>query len=207
MANFINPTPGAKVTSEFGLRKDPKTGKANTMHRGIDTAKAGKVNILASASGTVLRAGVIGTYGQTIVIRHSINGKRQDTVYAHLRAGSLKVKVGDKVKQGQVIALMGSTGKSTGQHLHFEIHEGAWTTGQPNARNPRNYVNFNSTSKSTTSPKPVAKKKYTSLVDYLASKGKPTSFSERAKLASKYGIKNYKGTAVQNTALLDILQK
>lgn len=203
MAHFINPAPGSRVTSEYGLRKDPKTGQPNTMHRGIDLARAGNVNILASADGIVLRAGAIGTYGQTIIIKHIVDGERQDTVYAHLRNDSIKVKVGDTVKQGQVIALMGNTGKSTGQHLHFEVHEGAWTTGQPNAKNPRNYVDFND----KVAVAPVVKKKYTSLVDYLNAQGRPSNFTERSKLAKQYGIKNYTGTAVQNTALLDILQK
>jgi pyruvate/2-oxoglutarate dehydrogenase complex dihydrolipoamide acyltransferase (E2) component len=82
----------------------------------------------------------LGTYGNIIIIRHDIDGKEFETNYAHLRNASTKVKVGDSVKQGQEIALMGNTGGSTGQHLHFEIHVGRWATGQPNAVNPLLYI-------------------------------------------------------------------
>lgn len=138
MSNFIHPCPGAKITSPFGKRII--SGKPE-WHQGIDLAKTGTVKVLAAAAGTIIRAGVLGTYGNVVIIQHTINGIRMDTTYAHLRDGSLKVKKGDKVKQGQVIGLMGNTGRSYGQHLHFEIHYGPWLTGQPNAIDPWPYIN------------------------------------------------------------------
>lgn len=131
MTNFINPAPGARFTSAFGDRT--LKGKREK-HYGIDLAQSGKVPILASAAGTVIRAGVLSTYGKVVFIQHSINGKPYDTVYAHL--SEIHVKLGDKVKQGQAIGLMGNTGRSYGQHLHFEIHDGPWVTGRPNAVDP-----------------------------------------------------------------------
>lgn len=135
MSNFIHPCKGAKLSSPFGNRKID--GKQE-WHQGIDLAQTGTVPILASAAGTVIRAGVLGTYGNVVIIQHTINGKRMDTTYAHLK--SVNVKKSDKVKQGQQIGLMGNTGRSYGQHLHFEIHNGPWLTGQPNAINPWPYI-------------------------------------------------------------------
>lgn len=201
MANFINPVPGARVTSEFGYRV---INGNKEFHQGIDIAKSGTVPILASASGTVRIAQSMGTYGNVVIIKHVINGKRQDTTYAHLK--SFNVKVGQVVKQGQVIGVMGNTGRSYGQHLHFEVHEGAWATGQPNARNPRNYVNFGdgkgSTVTTPSKPNTAKPKTFTSIVDYLDSLGAASSFADRVKLANKLGIPNYTGTAEQNTILL-----
>lgn len=137
MSSFIHPCPGAKVSSPYGKRI---IGGQEKRHQGIDLAKTGIVNILAAADGTVIRADALGTYGNVVIIQHLINGIRMDTTYAHLRDGSFKVKKGDKVKQGQVIGLMGNTGLSYGQHLHFEIHYGPWLTGQPNAIDPWPYI-------------------------------------------------------------------
>ena len=142
MTSFIHPCYGCRLTSKFGPRTHPVTGKPHTPHKGVDFAKVGNIPILAAASGTVMEAREIGTYGYAIVIQHNINGKRMDSVYAHMRKG-LEVKKGDKVRQGQRIGFMGNTGMSTGQHLHFELHNGAWTTGQPNAIDPLPYITGN----------------------------------------------------------------
>lgn len=134
---FIRPCEG-RVTSPFGWRKHPVTGKNQSWHQGVDLAKSGNIPIYSSAAGTVTRVGVLGTYGNVVMIVHNIGGKTYETNYAHLH--SFAVKVGQKVKQGQRIGRMGTTGRSTGQHLHFEIHIGRWATGQPNAVNPMDYI-------------------------------------------------------------------
>lgn len=135
--NFICPVKNARITSNFGYRTI--FGKKE-WHQGVDFASIGKVPIYASADGEVYRTGVLSTYGNVVMIKHSINGKRMDTNYAHL--DSYCVKVGQKVKQGQQIGVMGTTGRSTGIHLHFEIHKGAWKAGQPNAVDPMKYINL-----------------------------------------------------------------
>ena len=131
-----------RITSPFGYRTHPITGKKNQWHQGIDIAKAGNVPIVAAADGTVTRVGILGTYGNVVMIVHNIGGKTYETNYAHLH--SYAVKVGQKVKRGQLIGRMGTTGSSTGQHLHFEIHVGRWATGQPNAVDPSKYINTGS---------------------------------------------------------------
>ena len=139
---FINPIKDGYWTSKFGPRTHPVTGKKSTMHKGIDVARQpnSNVEVMASADGVVSRVGELGTYGIIVMVKHSINGKTFETNYAHLK--SFKVKKGQKVKQGEVIGIMGNTGSSTAPHLHFEIHEGLWKTGQPNAVNPEKYIKF-----------------------------------------------------------------
>ena len=142
MSRFINPAPNAKLTSKFGYRTI--AGKRE-WHQGIDLAQVGNVPILATADGVVRDAwgASASSYGNVIFLQHTINGKRMDTTYAHLK--SISVKKGAKVKQGQVIGYMGNTGRSTGQHLHFEIHNGAWLKGQPNAVDPLPYISKTNT--------------------------------------------------------------
>lgn len=139
---FINPIPSSYLTSKFGYRTHPVTGKKNSFHQGVDLARQpnSNVEILAAADGEVIRVGTLGTYGKVVMIKHSINGKRMDTNYAHLK--SYSVKVGQKVKQGQQIGVMGNTGSSTAPHLHFEIHNGPWLSKQPNAVDPARYIKF-----------------------------------------------------------------
>lgn len=131
---FIRPSEG-RVTSHFG-----ETRKNNVVkvHKGVDFGSDGSLVIRAAASGVVTRAKVIGGYGNTITIVHTLNGKKYETLYAHLKYFS--VKVGQNVKQGQQIGIKGNTGNSTGVHLHFEIHIPSYEVGQPNAVNPLNYV-------------------------------------------------------------------
>lgn len=121
MARFITPCEG-RITSPFGYRIHP-IRKRREMHWGVDYGNTPKNNnILASAGGTVRFAGVMGGYGNVILLQHRIDGETWETAYAHL--ASMKVKAGDTVKQGQVIGVKGTTGNSTGVHLHFEVHKG-----------------------------------------------------------------------------------
>lgn len=103
------------LSSYYGLRKDPFNGKP-AMHKGVDFAGSENADIIATASGVVSWAGERYGYGQLIEINHGDNLK---TRYGHNKA--IKVSVGDVVTKGQVIAKMGSTGRSTGPHVHYEI--------------------------------------------------------------------------------------
>lgn len=135
--DFIYPT-SCPVTSPFN---DP----SRTDHFGVDFACSGDNNeILASASGTVTRSDVSTSYGEVIFILHNINGQEYETVYAHMRTGSRRVQLGDTVVQGQVIGIMGNTGDSTGQHLHFELHVGRWNDAKSNAVDPIPYLGTSS---------------------------------------------------------------
>jgi|GEM_PF-4632543 len=130
---FIWPTNVRRITSHFRTKSRPN-------HAAIDIAEPGNHEIYASAAGTVSRSYRGKSYGECIMIVHSINGKTYETVYAHLRSRSRRFKANQKVKQGQTIGLMGNTGNSTGQHLHFELHEGRWNENRTNAVNPLDYL-------------------------------------------------------------------
>lgn len=104
------------VTSGYGYRTDPFTG-LRSFHRGLDIANAKGSEIRAAGSGIVTYAGYNGNYGNMIIISH---GYDYETVYSHNTENL--VAVGDMVQKGDVIALMGSTGRSTGPHVHFEVH-------------------------------------------------------------------------------------
>jgi murein DD-endopeptidase MepM/ murein hydrolase activator NlpD len=110
------PVAMARITSNFGERANP-FGKGHAFHRGIDIAAPVGTPVLAVAEGTIVTARHHATYGNYVVIDHH-NGYH--TLYAHNSA--LLVKPGQRVKAGQDIAKVGSTGRSTGPHLHFEIH-------------------------------------------------------------------------------------
>ncbi|MCM1027869.1 MAG: M23 family metallopeptidase [Roseburia sp.] len=125
---YIKPIKGGRLTSGFGPRKAPKKG-ASTNHKGVDWAVATGTSVYASCGGTVTKAGWASGTGYTVYIDHE-DGKQ--TRYGHL--SRILVSVGQKVKQGDRIALSGSTGNSTGPHLHFEIR----VHGTP--VNPFNYV-------------------------------------------------------------------
>ncbi len=103
------------ISSYFGKRKDPFTGRT-TMHKGMDFAAKMGSDVIAVASGLVTYAGPRSGYGQLVEIRH---GGGYSTRYGH--NSKVLVKVGDRVSQGQVIAKMGSTGRSTGPHVHLEV--------------------------------------------------------------------------------------
>ena len=111
------PTTGTRITSEFGLRTAPTEG-ASTNHGAIDIAVPIGSDVYATAAGTVTFAGAASGYGYAVYIDH---GNGIESRYAHLKADGLKVSTGQTVSQGQVIALSGNTGVSTGPHLHFEI--------------------------------------------------------------------------------------
>lgn len=104
-----------RVSSGYGWRSDPLKGHAR-FHGGIDLAARYGTHVPAAAGGTVVTAGEQGGYGLTVVVRHE-NGF--ESRYAHL--ASLDVKAGDRVTQGQQVGRVGSTGRSTGPHLHFEV--------------------------------------------------------------------------------------
>ena len=126
---FTHPCPGySRISSYFGPRKQPMAG-ASSNHKGIDYAAAAGTPIYAAASGTVTTAGYSGAEGNWIVINH---GNGLQTYYMHCL--KLYVHAGQKVSKGQNIAAVGSTGNSTGPHLHFQVMDGGV------ARNPLAYL-------------------------------------------------------------------
>jgi murein DD-endopeptidase MepM/ murein hydrolase activator NlpD len=110
-------------TSRFGVRSDPFTGEP-TLHAGNDWAAGDGTPILAFADGVVTYAGMSGGVQGRIVIEHTIDGGPVATVYLHMWAHGIYVSPGQWVVAGQVIGAVGSSGRSTGPHLHFEIHPG-----------------------------------------------------------------------------------
>jgi len=111
------PINGARLSSSFGMRKHPILGY-NKMHRGTDFAARSGTPIMASGSGTVTRARWCGGGGNCVKIKHN---STYETIYAHMKAFAKGIKEGRKVKQGQIIGYVGSTGLSTGPHLHYEV--------------------------------------------------------------------------------------
>ena len=111
------PINGARLSSSFGMRKHPILGY-NKMHRGTDFAAPSGTPIMASGSGTVTRARWCGGGGNCVKIKHN---STYETIYAHMKAFAKGIKEGRKVRQGQVIGYVGSTGLSTGPHLHYEV--------------------------------------------------------------------------------------
>ena len=112
-----SPINGARLSSSFGMRKHPILGY-NKMHRGTDFAAPSGTPIMASGSGTVTRARWCGGGGNCIKIKHN---STYETIYAHMKSFAKGIKEGRKVKQGQIIGYVGSTGLSTGPHLHYEV--------------------------------------------------------------------------------------
>ena len=111
------PINGARLSSPYGMRKHPIDG-FNKMHRGTDFAAPMGTPIMASGSGTVKKAGWCGGGGNCIVIKHN---STYQTIYAHMSKFAKGIRSGVRVKQGQTIGYVGSTGKSTGPHLHYEV--------------------------------------------------------------------------------------
>jgi murein DD-endopeptidase MepM/ murein hydrolase activator NlpD len=107
-----------RFTSGFGVRRDPFTGRT-AGHNGLDMAAPKGTPILAAEDGIVIFAGYNRGFGNTVMIKHS---EEITTLYGHIREGGIKVKVGQVVKRGQKIAEVGSTGRSTGNHLHFTVY-------------------------------------------------------------------------------------
>jgi len=112
-----SPINGARLSSSFGMRKHPIDGY-NKMHRGTDFAAPKGTPIMASGNGIVKKAGWCGGGGNCVKIRHN---STYETVYAHMYKFARGIKNGVRVKQGQTIGYVGSTGKSTGPHLHYEV--------------------------------------------------------------------------------------
>ncbi len=111
------PINGARLSSPFGMRKHPIDG-FNKMHRGTDFAAPMGTPIMASGDGIVKKAGWCGGGGNCVKIRHN---STYQTIYAHMSKFARGIKSGVRVKQGQTIGYVGSTGKSTGPHLHYEV--------------------------------------------------------------------------------------
>ena len=111
------PINGARLSSSFGMRKHPISGFTK-MHQGTDFAAPMGTPIMASGTGTVTRAKWCGGGGNCIKIKHN---STYETVYAHMKSFAKGIKVGKKVRQGQIIGFVGSTGMSTGPHLHYEV--------------------------------------------------------------------------------------
>ena len=111
------PLDGARISSSFGMRKHPISG-FNKMHKGVDFAAPTGTPVYAGGNGVIESIGVNGGYGKYIRIRHNNEYK---TAYAHLSSYKKGISKGDRVNQGEVIGYVGSTGRSTGPHLHYEI--------------------------------------------------------------------------------------
>ncbi|TDL87430.1 peptidase M23 [Vibrio vulnificus] len=127
---FTRPSAGY-VSSTMGERW-------NKQHAGIDIAASGTVPVVAAADGVVSRSYFSSSYGNVVFVTHSIGGQQWTTVYAHL--SSRQVGEGAVVAKGQQVGIMGNTGHSFGQHLHFELHKGPWNYSKSNAVNPLNYI-------------------------------------------------------------------
>jgi murein DD-endopeptidase MepM/ murein hydrolase activator NlpD len=113
------PINGARLSSKFGMRKHPIDG-FNKMHRGTDFAAPMGTPIMASGDGVIIKAKWCGGGGNCIKIKHN---STYQTIYAHMSKFAIGIKAGKRVKQGQIIGYVGSTGKSTGPHLHYEVIE------------------------------------------------------------------------------------
>ena len=111
------PINGARLSSPFGMRKHPIDG-FNKMHKGTDFAAPLGTPIMASGSGIIKKAGWCGGGGNCVVIKHN---STYQTIYAHMSKFAKSIRAGVRVKQGQIIGYVGSTGKSTGPHLHYEV--------------------------------------------------------------------------------------
>jgi len=111
------PITGARLSSNFGTRRHPVNG-FNAMHKGVDFAAPKGTPIIAAGSGVVREAGWKGSFGRYIRIKHNAT---YDTAYAHMSRIAPHITAGSRVKQGEIIGYVGSTGRSTGAHLHYEI--------------------------------------------------------------------------------------
>ncbi len=158
IAMAIGTPTSTRITSKFGVRVHPVTGKAGSMHYGVDIgATEGVASVIAAKSGVVVyppqgnKGNCVkgdqscgGSYGNYVIIQHSDGNY---TLYAHMATNSLRVAAGDSVVQGQVIGTVGSTGRSTGGHVHFEVRVGG-NSGSA-AQEPLNFI-------SADNPRPVS---------------------------------------------------
>lgn len=134
--NLIMPTTGT-LTSPYGWRMHP-VDHVLKEHRGMDIANVSGTKILSAADGKVTHAGWLTGFGNSVMITHIVDGKMITTVYGHM--SKIGTTAGATVKQGDEIGKMGKTGKVTGVHLHFEVHEGEYTNFGPSAVNPLRYL-------------------------------------------------------------------
>ena len=111
------PINGARLSSRYGNRKHPILGYTK-MHRGLDFAAPSGTPVFAAGDGVIEKAGWNGSYGKYIRIRHTGTYK---TAYAHLSRFYKNVRIGKRVLQGKIIGYVGTTGRSTGPHLHYEV--------------------------------------------------------------------------------------
>lgn len=144
--------PVASAPASGGMFQRPASGRLSqgwgaasgangySFHNALDIAGPVGTPIYAAQTGTVLRAGWGGAYGNHVMIAHVINGQVWTTVYAHM--SSVSVSAGQRVSQGQNLGGMGSTGNSTGSHLHFEIHRGGYSYSSSSAGSTVNPASF-----------------------------------------------------------------
>ena len=131
---------GVPISSGFGARHVSNCGFCSTFHNGLDFIPGSGSPIQAIADGTVSAVtGPGGAFGNHVEIEHVINGQKVTSTYSHMQTGSVQVSVGEQVTVGQLVGKVGSTGNSTGAHLHFEIHLGGvpvdpypWLTANTN---------------------------------------------------------------------------
>lgn len=136
--DWTKPASG-RFTSGYGYRIHPIFGKGK-MHYGVDFANSTGTPVVSAADGVVSYASPLSTYGNVIMVTHSIDGQTYTSLYAHL--SSIKVSVGQAVSKGDTIGAIGTTGNSTGPHLHFEIHVGTWSGMESNSVNPLRYISL-----------------------------------------------------------------
>ncbi len=111
------PISGARLSSSYGMRKHPISGY-NRIHKGVDFAARTGTPIIAAGSGVITKSGWLGSYGRYVKIRHN---STYSTAYAHMSRIANGITPGARVAQGEVIGYVGSSGRSTGPHLHYEI--------------------------------------------------------------------------------------
>ncbi|NQU60192.1 MAG: peptidoglycan DD-metalloendopeptidase family protein [Rhodospirillales bacterium] len=131
-ALMSTPIDGARLSSGFGRRRHPILGY-NKMHRGVDFAAPRGTPIYAAGNGVVVQSGRNGAYGNYVKVRHN---SRYETAYAHMKSIARKARRGMRVSQGQVIGYVGTTGRSTGAHLHYEILAGGRRTNPMKVKMP-----------------------------------------------------------------------
>lgn len=136
--SWTKPATGS-FSSGFGWRIHP-ISKVKKQHRGMDISAPTGTPVVAAADGVVSYAGSMDGLGNVVMITHSMKGQILTTVYAHL--STIGTSSGQSVDKGQLIGAVGSTGNSTGPHLHFEVHVGNFSATGPSAVNPLHYVSF-----------------------------------------------------------------
>lgn len=135
-SGFLRPTSGP-VTQGYGAA----SGRYGyTFHNGIDFGAATGTTVRATASGKVIKSGYQGAYGNYVMMTHKMNGLSYTSVYAHLSSRS--VRAGQSISKGTKIGNVGSTGNSTGSHLHFELHRGSYVYSSSSAASSVNPLNL-----------------------------------------------------------------